>query len=66
MLFGTCHDCNMTLAFAGSRPALRLATPPTPAAGTGGLTAAADPAGIELWNSDVKLLNLIEGEDVLI
>ena len=66
MLFGTRRDCDITLAFAGSRPVPCLATPPTPAAGMGGLTVAADPAGNKLCNSNVKLLNLIEGEDVLI
>lgn len=38
----------------------------TSAAGTGELRVAADPAGIKLCNSNVKLLNLIEEDDALI
>lgn len=66
MLFSTHWDFNITLAPASSRLVPCLATLPTPAAGMGRLTVAAGPAGIQLCNSDVNLLNLIEGEDVLI
>lgn len=37
-----------------------------PAAGMGGLTIPADFSGVTLCNRDVQLLNLTEGEDVLI
>lgn len=45
---------------------LCLAVPLTAVVGMGGLMLAAGPTAIKLCNSNVKLLNLSEGGDVLI